>query len=225
MTVRYKRTIDIIPPPASDVTPKQFVTQTRSIAWLIAEFEKDRFTGAIRSSLDTRKHRSAMLLYEGRVVGCIRSSFAGKTAYRSTEEALHAMLADLSLVGTEVSYYPLVDQVVLPLTGFFLGSLLNLDGVEAPAERIKLALDYIYQNAKTACLVGYYDDEIILSFFFEGLHHLSYSPGEIGFINELDDVGAIFERSSRVMVEAFESPPTELLMSREIGYRLSDIVR
>ncbi|MBX9692662.1 MAG: hypothetical protein K2Z81_09780, partial [Cyanobacteria bacterium] len=203
---------------------KDFITQNRNVSWLVAGFEKDRFTGAIRSSLDTRKHRSAMLLYEGLVVGCIRSSFAGSPLQHSTEDSLHAMIADLSLQGTAVSYYPLTEKLVIPLSAFFIGSIYNLDDMPNAAQRVEKFLDFIYGDHSTACLVGHYDDDIIFSFFFEGLHHVSYRPGDENMLNAIEDVGAVFEKSTDVMVEAFVAPDRELLINRQVGFRISDLI-
>src|SRR4030095_10519528 len=66
-----KRATDLMIPPIDGSQPNTFKIGEYDLEWLITDLEGGMRTGCVKAACQERKSRSAMLLYRGRVVGCI----------------------------------------------------------------------------------------------------------------------------------------------------------
>ncbi len=150
--LKLKRAVDLIMPPADGAEPKRFEMSEYDLEWLITDLEGGMRTGCVKAANETRRSRSAALLYRGRAVGCIYGSKSLSDQF-PTEQSLALMLKDLELPETTVSIYDLPDSVTLSMSALFLGQNVNReDDLDA-----RSYMDYVggwfHEKKQTACMV------------------------------------------------------------------------
>src|SRR4029453_8828499 len=96
-----KRATDLMIPPIDGSQPNTFKIGEYDLEWLITDLEGGMRTGCVKAACQEQKNRSAMLLYRGRVVGCIYGC-KSMTDTLPTEQSLQYMMADMELPETSV---------------------------------------------------------------------------------------------------------------------------
>ncbi len=152
----YKRATDLIAPTIDLESLIEFSIgdhdHTFDLKWIMADLEGGMRTGCVKAGNQRTKSRSAMLVYRGRIVGCMYSS-TGVPDTRPTEESLQSMFADLAVPDTSVTMYDLPDNVTLAISALFRGyPVQRSDSYDAVAY-----FDYIYawlgSQESTACVI------------------------------------------------------------------------
>jgi hypothetical protein len=167
-TIVHKRAVDIMLPPDQSQSTKNFVTDGASVLdWLIPEYVRNKFTGAILSSDNRRKCRSTILLLRGSVVGGIRTSVSRRST-GALEEALRQTLADLRVAGANVESYPLPESKVFALSSFFIGESVIFPASEDAATSLLHVVDSIRAGQTTACLNVKSQRQSFMLFFYQG---------------------------------------------------------
>ncbi len=117
---KYKRATDLLPPPLriSEFAPVDLNLHKLSehMTW----FEETEYTGIIRFTYEFFKCRGAMVLFNGRCVGCMFHSET-ESQDKATETSLGVMLDCMAFPGGETVSYTLPEEIVLPISAAFLG--------------------------------------------------------------------------------------------------------
>ncbi len=115
----FKRATDLLPPPIGN-NYKIIQTGDKQAKQLVQEWVASELTGCVIASNNAHKTRSALLLYQGKAVGCI---YTTKTMplTQPTEEAIKLVVRDLEFPNSTVKIYPLNENTVLPMSALFLG--------------------------------------------------------------------------------------------------------
>jgi hypothetical protein len=146
----FKRATDLLPPPIGN-NFKTIQTGNKDVRELVQEWVDSALTGCVIASNDQHKTRSAMLLYQGKAVGCI---YTTKTMplTQPTEEAIKLVVRDLEFPNSMVKIYPLQDSTVLPMSALFLGyPIFRTDDFDA-AGYVEYICGWLKNREQTACL-------------------------------------------------------------------------
>ena len=118
--MKLRRAIDVVMP-SLDGNIQTMTSNERTLAELMKHIEDTKFTGSLKAQNEERLSRSAALLFEGRVVGCIYGTKSPKPEPYTTETAMYLMIGDLQKDGTEIQLYTLPEEIILSMSSLFLG--------------------------------------------------------------------------------------------------------
>jgi hypothetical protein len=217
-----KRATDLILPPVDGSAPNTFKMGEYDLEWLITDLEGGMRTGCVKASSEERKSRSAMLLYRGRVVGCI---YGCKTMSDTlpTEQSLAYMIADLELAETAVSIYDLPEEVTLSMSALFLGyPVQRSDDLDA-----RSYMDYLcgwfQDKGQTACLAISLPASAAtcLGFVHQGQYVGGFYVEDQQFSRDKNYVYDLIARDSQAGLEASILPPEMTSSAVRFGFSLS----
>ncbi|MFN8659671.1 MAG: hypothetical protein U0105_25270 [Candidatus Obscuribacterales bacterium] len=221
--VRLKRAVDLIPNATDpkDVIPVE--TGRHGPDVLIERLESERYTGVLRVNSEERMSRAAMLLFQGRVVGC---HYACKELpyLVSTEGALQLALGDIGFTRTSATLYPLPEPVILSLAALFLGQLQDHEHDErAGAAMGTLCKDFAEQRA-TACIAITWPptDDMCFVFIHEGQIHGSFRVDERAITADPEVVFELLKHNGEASLQASVLPKEVLGRLNTIGYALRE---
>lgn len=154
MRFHFRRASDLIPS-AIDKSRIPLIKQLNGpsdAADLVKNLEEEAFTGCLKITCPERRSRSAALLYQGRVMGCIYGCAADGEP-QPTDVSLREMLDDCTLAGTQAVRYTLPEEVVLGMAALFLGlPIERTDTMDAGAYLVFI-MPWLFETSETACLV------------------------------------------------------------------------
>lgn len=219
---RLRRATDLIMPPCDGSEANQFKIADYDLEWLITDLEGGMRTGCVKACSEEKLSRSAMLLYRGRVVGCIYGckNMPGDFA---TEDALHHMLADLALPETQVTIYDLPEDATLSMSSLFLGHPVDrTDDLDARSYMDYLA-GWFQQKKQTACMAISLPSTggNCLVFVHEGNFGGSFHVDEQKFSRNIADVHQILANDPNAGLAASILPPEVTSAAMKFGYSLS----
>jgi hypothetical protein len=146
----FKRATDLLPPPIGNKF-KTIQTRSKEARTIVQDITAHAATGCLIASNNQRKTRAAMLLYQGRAVGCI---YTTKTMplTQPTEQAIKLMIRDLDFPNTLVKNYELPLSTILPMSALFLGyPIFRNDDLDATGY-LEYISTWLKHRAQTACL-------------------------------------------------------------------------
>jgi hypothetical protein len=164
-----RRMIGLLPLPATRQEHEITETDSLRLNQLLLSIEARRQSCCIRVFSNSRKSRSAILIYRGRLIGCVfgrrglpRQVF-GKQAFEQTMD-------DLVSPSNIIDAYPLSDEIVLASASIFHGGFNEVfDG--APAVQIyPSCARMMINNRRTGCILLNTHDEsaVCITYIFEG---------------------------------------------------------
>ncbi|MGH7192644.1 MAG: hypothetical protein ACREJM_03815, partial [Candidatus Saccharimonadales bacterium] len=126
-------------------------------------------TGCLRIVSPTRRSRSAILIYRGRVVGCLYGSRKFDTHFLQ-HDAHRRALADLAAPGNVLDAYELPEELVLAACSMFNGQVLRIDMQQQSTDMMEQALRTISETGLPGCaVVNTIEDEMVcMVYVFEG---------------------------------------------------------
>lgn len=221
--VRLKRAVDLIPNAADpkDVIPVE--TGRHGPDVLIERLESERYTGVLRVNSEERMSRAAMLLFQGRVVGC---HYACKELpyLVSTEGALQLALGDIGFTRTSATLYPLPEPIILSLASLFLGQLQDHEHDDrAGAVMGTLCKELADQNA-TACIAITWPptEDMCFVFIHEGQVQGSFRVDERQISPDPEVIFELLKRNSEASLQASVMPKDVMGRLATIGYALRE---
>lgn len=136
---------------------------------LIVSLEGNQRTGCLRIISPKRKSRSAILIYRGRVMGCLYGSRKLDWHFMQ-QEAHREALADLAAPGNILDAYELPEELVLASSSMFSGQMLELDLNQQADGMMDQALRSIAETRLPGCVVvSTMDDEMVsMVYMFDG---------------------------------------------------------
>lgn len=219
---QLKRATDLILPPVDGQEPNVFKIADFDLEWLITDLEGGMRTGCVKASSEERKSRSAMLLYRGRVVGCIYGSKSMNDP-QPTEGSLMLMMQDLALPETTVTVYDLPAEVALPMSALFLGYPVNRsDDLDARAYSDHLC-NWFAEKKQTACLAFSLPSSAAtcLGFIHQGGFVGAFYVEDQKFTQDQNFVYELLAREPQAGVEASILPPDMTSSAVRYGFSLS----
>lgn len=134
---------------------------------LIRDIENDRETGCIKYSNERLLGRGAMLLYRGRIAGCISLSKENPVP-QSTQPSAAKMLQDLAQADTVFTRFPLPDNIVRPFAALFIGKeVQSEDPTSSPVQYFEKIRKFMESRSKTGCIVLMTENPGTKMFFFD----------------------------------------------------------
>lgn len=214
----YKRAVDWLLPSPTNEWPKSFETQSASLDWLVSEYARDKYTGVLQSSDNQNKRRAALLLYRGRVVGCIRNS-KSKPAVPQVKEALTQALADMRVAGVSIESYTLPEPSVLALSCFYFGVPLNKPETSEKGQAFVKLVEQIQKEKLTASIVQRVQGCSVLTAFHEGAYICSFVPSEKQTLTDIEQVKKTVLQFGSEGLQAMRLPP-DIVASKYEGFGL-----
>jgi len=219
---RLQRATDLFPPPVSASDVAVVNTAKGRLDRMIADIESDFYTGVVRASSEDRLSRAAMLVYQGRVVGCI---YGNKNSPETppTEEALRLMLIEMCLPDTKISMYPLPDPTVLGMSALFLGYPVQPDHESDAQSYLDYLLGWFESKQQTACLAIVLpgDAATCLAFVHEGRFDRAFHVEDREFSRTTEFVHALLKSDPGAIIEASILPSLMLSPDLRFGFRMS----
>jgi hypothetical protein len=164
-----RRATSMIPLAATGTTHE--IAQTGSVRFhqLLISLEGNQRTGCLRIISPRNKSRSAILMYRGRVVGCLYGS--RKLDYQCLQQDAHKFaLTELAMPGNILDAYELPEELVLAAASLFNGEILDIDTMLPPQGSFEQALSAISESRLPGCIVvnSSADEMICMVYVFDG---------------------------------------------------------
>jgi hypothetical protein len=219
---KLRRAIDLILPSIGGENPNNFVMGDEDLDWLIIQLEGGMRTGCVKAFSETKKSRSAVLLYRGRAVGCI---YGNKTLSepQPTEPSLQMMLNDLSHPETSVLMYDLPEDVTLAMSALFLGYPVERSDDLDARSYMDYICSWLAQKEQTACLAFNLPSKsaTCLAFIHRGRYVGSFYVEDQNYSDDINFVYNLLQQDPQARVEASILPPEMTSSSVRFGFSLS----
>jgi hypothetical protein len=224
--IQRRRTLDIIMPSVSEQPPKKFMMSEMDLSQLLNTLERQLWTGCLKVLSETHKSRSSMILFRGRVVGCIYGK-QGLSEPLSTEPSLKMMLNDMHHPQTIGLMYELPEAVCIAMGALFLGYPVDRsDGASARAY-LDYMLERFSHNKDTACLVFNFPSNgaTCLAFMHHGLFAGSFLVDDQKYSTDIQDLYQLLANDSKARAEASMIPAQMTSGMVRFGFSLSETSR
>jgi hypothetical protein len=165
-----RRAIGLLPMPRTRQEHEVTETDSLQLKKLLLSVEARAVSCCIRVFSDCKKSRSALLVYKGRLIGCLYGSKEshdqdlGKRAFSET-------LDDMLMPGNFIDTYMLSDEIVLAGASLFHGGLNTVNSGASAASVYPNCARMFIKNARTGCIVvkGRNNDRAICTtYIYEG---------------------------------------------------------
>jgi len=215
------RATDVFPRPFDKTSEKTLLMGEYDLHWLITDLETNMFTGVLKTSSSEKKSRSGMLLYKGRSPACVYVSQEIPDT-PPTEDALRRAMEDLLLPDTQVTFYDLPPEVVLSLSGLFLGYAVNESKIVNAKAAFQAKCSFYEESDVTACLIIASSSSrfTCLVFFFKGKFMGSFVIETQTFSQDMDFVIDILNQSADAQIESNVLPLEMLPLGAPFGFNL-----
>lgn len=157
-----RRAVGLLPEAPNDAAREVKDTMTLRFHHLLISLEGTERTGCLKIVSTKHKSRSAILLYKGRVLGCV---YGQKNMVRQylAHDAHKLALSDLASPGNLVDAYELSDDIVLATGSLFNGQNLDIETSANAQHMFEQATGSIMRSGLPGCIVvNNLEDEILL---------------------------------------------------------------
>jgi hypothetical protein len=130
------------------------IAQTNSVKFhhLLVTLEGNQRTGCLKIINPKKKSRSAILIYKGRVVGCLYGRKNLEFQYLHQDAHQYA-LNDLASPGNVLDAYQLPEQLVLSAASLFHGEIVDVPLRRTGEEMFQVAISTIIEMGMPGCVV------------------------------------------------------------------------
>jgi hypothetical protein len=156
---KNRRAIGLLPLPGDG--QRHEISQSNYLRYhqLLISLEGKQSTCCLRVASPKNKSRSAILLFRGRVLGCL---YGSKNIDRQLfgEEALERAVADLAAPGNVLDAYVLSEELVLAAAALFHGHVLNQSSYMNAEQTLEMACQHLLHSDMPGCVVISSDDNL-----------------------------------------------------------------
>jgi hypothetical protein len=148
-----RRAISLMPGPAlRDATQEITVSDQSKFRQLLLSIEANQSSCCIKIVSPKHESRAAVLIFRGRVVGCI---YGNKRLERQLfgQEAYSCVLADISHQSNAIDAYLLSEDLVLSAASLFNGEVFNADSTHSAEEIFEQAHRGLVHSGMPGCIV------------------------------------------------------------------------
>ncbi len=218
----YKRATDLILPPPDNASLNDFRIGDYDLEWLITDLEGGMKTGCVKAWCKRRLSRSALLLFRGRVVGCIYNC-KSQPETGTTEESLQKMLSDLKIPDTDVHVYDLPECITLAMSALFLGYPVQRNDDYDARTYMDYICDWFESKRNTACLAITLpsNSATCLGFVYQGQFCGAFYLEDQQFRSDKEFVYELLRKDLRANVEASLLPSEMTSGANRFGFSLS----
>ncbi|MEZ4535814.1 MAG: hypothetical protein R3D26_12570 [Cyanobacteriota/Melainabacteria group bacterium] len=190
--------------------------------WLVSDLESGQRTGCVRLINDKEKSRGAILVYRGRVVGCVFNSIESPET-QSTKESLPLFVPALKQTDTVVTLYDLPENLVLAKCSLFLGYPVQREDEYNSLDYYRYIMDWFKKEGGTACLgVSLSGGRgMVLGYIHQAELIGSFSVDEQIYSSEKEIFEALLEHDSDCKMEISILPPEFAELFSTYGFKLS----
>ncbi|MBP9094294.1 hypothetical protein KBI23_24975 [bacterium] len=222
---RLRRAIDLLMPPPDQESVeslKTFKISDYDLEWLITDVEGGMRTGCLKATCESKMSRAAILLYNGRAVGCIYGCKSNPDA-KATEESLSMTLSDLEAADTVVTMYDLPDEAALAMSALFLGLALEREDNLDSRSYFDHVMNWFVTSASTACVVITLpaSKSTYLVFVGKGQFGGAFFVEEQQFTKDRNAIYQLFEQDQGAVVEVSLLDPKAIAPGVRFGYSLT----
>lgn len=220
-----RRATSMIPLAASGTNHEIAHTGAVRFHQLLISLEGNQRTGCLRIISPRRKARSAILIYRGRVVGCLYG--CKKLDYQYMQQDAHkAALADLAMPGNILDAYELPEELVLAAASLFNGDVLNLDTNQTSHEAFEQALHATSQTKLPGCIVvnSASEEMVCMVYVYDGRIIGVFSARD-GWVKPTYEVAVSYLKSANKETKVMASylPVRDLDQAQSLGFSLTGL--
>jgi hypothetical protein len=147
-----RRAVAMIPGPALRETQAIPLSDQSRYRQLLLSLEANQSSCCLRISSPRNKSRAAVLIFRGRVLGCIYGSRKfGDQLF--SEEAYQHILGDITERDNFIDAYILNEEIVLAAGSLFHGEVFNVDLAAKAEDIFEAAYHSVVQSAMPGCIV------------------------------------------------------------------------
>lgn len=231
----YKLATDLILPPPDPASREEFKVHgdeyegesvdgdyDYDLEWLITNLEGGKRTGCVKAVCERRKSRSAMLLYRGRVVGCVYNSISRQET-PTTEQSLQCMLDDLEVPEAVVEVYDLPEDVILAMSALFVGYPVQRNDDYDARKYMDYICDWLESKGSTGCLAITLPSfaGTCLGFIYKGQFVGAFDVEGQEFSTDKEFVYELLRKDSKANLEASVLTHEMTSSAVRFGYSLS----
>lgn len=219
---QFKRATDLFPPPLEVDSFLQIKMNNYESEWLVSDLESGQRTGCVRLINDKEKSRGAILVYRGRVVGCVFNSIESPET-QSTKESLPLFVPALKQTDTVVTLYDLPENLVLAKCSLFLGYPVQREDEYNSLDYYRYIMDWFKKEGGTACLAVSLSGGrgIVLGYVHQAELIGSFSVDEQIYSSEKEIFEALLEHDSECKMAISILPPEFAELFSTYGFKLS----
>ncbi len=220
--IKLRSATDLLIPPVDSSESNTFLMKEYNLEWLITNLEGGMRTGCVKASSQERLSRSAMLLYRGRVVGCIYGAKRISDSF-SLEMSLSMMLADITLPETQVTVYDLPEEIVLSMSALFLGYPVNRSDDLDIRSYMDYLCNWFEQKEQTACMAFSLPKRsaTCLALIHKGKYVGSFYVEDQTFNRDKSYIYHLLEEEPESSVQSSILPPEMISTTVRFGFSLS----
>ena len=223
---RVRRAIDLFMPSISGKLLHEMECSSCDPKQLLSDLELANFTGCIKARSEEKKSRSAMVIYNGRVVGAIYGKKDAQEPY-PVDRAYKMLGEDLLEPDTMLTVYELPEGVVLSMAALFLGVPIAKDANKGPADYLDHAIVSMKLAGETGCItINETDGEANLSilFVFEGMIVGCYKIREQAFNEDCSEVIKETKEKNNATIDAHILPVHLTSGAVSFGFKLTNTI-
>lgn len=207
-------------------TGQHEITHTGTLKFhqLLVSLEGNKRTGCLRIVSPSRRSRSAILIYRGRVVGCLYGSRKFDNHFLQ-HDAHRRALADLATPGNVLDAYELPEELVLAACSMFNGQVLKIDMQQESTDMMDQALRTIAETRLPGCVVvNTIDDEMVcMVYVFDG-KIIGVFSSQDGWVKPSYDAAMKYTRCKRpTKVVASCLPTADREQAETLGFSLTGL--
>ncbi|GEM_PF-2932457 len=147
-----RRAINLIPLPVVSEGHEIAQTQTVKFHHLLVSIEGNQRTCCLKIISPKQKSRSAILIFRGRIVGCLYGKKNMAMQVMQQDAHMHA-LTDLATAGNILDAYQLPEELVLAAASLFHGQVLEFSQTAQPDQVMLSAAHQIASYSLPGCVV------------------------------------------------------------------------
>jgi hypothetical protein len=191
---------------------------------LLVSLEGNQRTGCLRIISPRRKSRSAILIYRGRVVGCLYGSRKIDAHYLQ-QDAHQFALADLASPGNVLDAYELPEELVLAAASLFSGETIKIESYQTAADMLDQGMRHIAETQLPGCaVVSTTDDEMVCMVYLYGGKIIGVFSATDGWASPTYETAMKYTKgvkSTKVMAACL--PVSDKQLAVNIGFSLTGL--
>jgi hypothetical protein len=177
-----RRAINLIPLPVSSDGHELANTATVKFHHLLVTIEGNQRTCCLKIISPKKRSRAALLIFRGRVVGCLYGKRAADFHFFN-QDAHQLALTDLATAGNILDAYQLPEDLVLAAASLFHGQVLDFNGSYAPRQILEAAVQQIMAFGLPGCVVvNTGDNEMVCMVYIAGGRILGVYSSQDGWV-------------------------------------------
>ncbi len=164
-----RRTIGLLPLPAMRQDHEIVDTDNLKLKQLLLSIEARGISCCIRVFSNTRKSRSALLIFRGRLIGSVYGC-RDLSAQVYGKQAFDNIMSDILAPHNVIDAYPLTDELVLAAASLFHGGLNDVFDGSSALHIYPNCARMMLNNRRTGCIVASRDDDsaVCVTYIYEG---------------------------------------------------------